>query len=61
VQNRDWNMGNLAESIAQNFVTFRPWFAEYQFWFGICELLNLVMVGLSMAATNLLLLNKFWM
>jgi len=46
--------------IARNFLDFRPRYAKYHFYFGFCELLNLIMVILSMVITDALLLNKFW-
>ena len=46
--------------IAQNFLDFRPRYSKYHFYFGFCEFLNMVMVLLSLAITDALLLGKFW-
>ena len=46
--------------ICQNFLDFRLRYAKYHIYFGFCELMNLVMVLLSMFMTDALLLNKFF-
>ena len=52
--------GGQPEAIAQNFLAFRARYAKYHIYFGFCELLNLVMVVLSIVVTDALLLGKFW-
>jgi len=54
IQDRD------PSNISQNFYDFRPRFKRYHMYFGFCEFLNLVMILLSVVATDGLLRNKFW-
>jgi len=49
-----------AKTISQNFLDFRPRYSKYHFYFGFCELLNMIMVIISFHVTDALLLGKFW-
>ena len=46
--------------IVRNFLDFRSRYSKYHIWFGVCELLNILMVLFSMWVTDMLLYNKFW-
>jgi len=47
-------------SISNNFFDFRRRFRRYHLHFGLCEMVNLLMLLLSVVITDSLLLNKFW-
>ena len=52
--------GNDPQVIAKNFDRMKRYYSMYHLKFGLCELLNLVMVAVSMYVTDALLLGKFW-
>lgn len=47
-------------AIVQNFLDLRGRYTAYQVWFGLCELLNMAMICVSMWTCDLLFNNKFW-
>jgi len=46
-------------TVTRNFLSLRPRYTKYHFYFGFCEFLNLMMVVLSIFVTDALLLGKF--
>ena len=47
------------ETIADNFIKFQPRFGRYHFYLFVCEVLNFIMVGLTVFVTDIVLNNKF--